>query len=658
MGKAKLAPQSDPTIPRLELCAAVLAAEMADFIQEELDLKLDAVKFFTDSKVVLGYISNDTRRFYVYVHNRVQRIRQSSKPEQWHYVRTEENPADHASRSLPASYLGRSSWFTGPSFLSQSYPETTRTNAKFELVEPENDSDIRPQVQTCVTHLVEPALTSKRFEHFSTFTSLVRGVAFLIHMTRSFKRSNQDSKCRRWHKCHLPRTTDEMDQAKEIVLKAAQRAAFVNELLALQADKPLLESSPLQKLSPSLENGLICVGGRLKESCLTPMEKNPIILPKDSHISLLLVRHYHEQVKHQGRYMTEGAVRAAGLWILSGRRLINSVLHKCITCKKLRGKLEEQYMADLPPERLKTCPPFTYVGLDVFGPWFITIKRTRGGQVENKRWAIMFSCLSSRAVHIEVIESMDASSCINALRRFFSLRGPAKQLRSDCGTNFIGACRELEMDRTVQRYLGEQGCSWSFNVPHASHMGGSWERMIGIARRILDSMFLQQKSRLTHEVLCTLMAEVTAIINARPLLPVSVDPQQPFILSPSMLLTQKSGVPPPSGEFTDRDLYSKQWRQVQALADQFWSRWSREYLPSLQQRQKWTVPRRNLQVGDLVLLRDKQVIRNCWPMAVVMATCPGRDGFVRKVEVKTTDQGTAKTFLRPVTELVLLLPKD
>lgn len=127
------------------------------------------------------------------------------------------------------------------------------------------------------------------------------------------------------------------------------------------------------------------------------------------------------------------------------------------------------------------------------------------------------------------------------------------------------------MDKEVQKYLGEQGCSWTFNPPHASHMGGSWERMIGIARRIFDSMFLLQKSRLTHEVLCTLMAEVTAIMNARPLLPVSVDPQQPFILSPSMLLTQKSGVPPPPGDFTDKDLYCKQWRQVQALANHFWS---------------------------------------------------------------------------------------
>lgn len=95
------------------------------------------------------------------------------------------------------------------------------------------------------------------------------------------------------------------------------------------------------------------------------------------------------------------------------------------------------------------------------------------------------------------------------------------------------------MDKTVQRYLSEHGCSWEFNPPHSSHMGGSWERMIGIARRILDSMFLQLKTRLTHEVLCTLMAKVTAIINARPLLPVSADPEQPFILSPSVLLTQE-----------------------------------------------------------------------------------------------------------------------
>ncbi|XP_059830324.1 uncharacterized protein LOC132396632 [Hypanus sabinus] len=169
---------------------------------------------------------------------------------------------------------------------------------------------------------------------------------------------------------------------------------------------------------------------------------------------------------------------------------------------------------------------------------------------------------------------------------------------------------------------------------------------------------IQQRTRLAHEVLCTLMAEVTAIINAQSFLPVSSDPENPFILSPSTLLTQKAGAPPPPGDFSDKDLYTKQWRQVQALANQFWPRWRQKYLPSLQQRRKWTEPRRNLQVGDLVLLRDKQITRNSWPMARITATFPSEDGHVRKIELKTTDQGDVKIYQGPVTEVILLLPND
>lgn len=213
-------------------------------------------------------------------------------------------------------------------------------------------------------------------------------------MARSHKHSNQNSGCIGWHRCHLPRTVDEMAQAKDVILRVAQRSSFAKELSALQANKVVSMSSPLHKLSPTLEGNLICVGGRLKHSQLPCEVKNPVILAKDSHISLLLVRHHHEQVRHQGRHLTEGAVRAGGLWILGVKRLIYSVVHKCITCRKLRGRMEEQHMADLPPERLKVCPPFTYVGLDVFGPWSIVTSRTRGGQAESKQWAIMFSCLS------------------------------------------------------------------------------------------------------------------------------------------------------------------------------------------------------------------------------------------------------------------------
>ncbi len=312
-------------------------------------------------------------------------------------------------------------------------------------------------------------------------------------------------------------------------------------------------------------------------------------------------------------------------------------------------------------DRVTVDPPFTHVGLDVFGPWSITSRRTRGGSADSKRWVVIFSCLSTRAVHLEVIESMSTSSFINALRRFLAVRGPVKHFRSDRGTNFIGACRELNIntdDPELKGYLQEQGCTWSFNAPHSSHMGGAWERMINTARRILDALLLKNSlSRLTHEVLTTLMSEVMAIMNARPLIPISSDPDTLEVLSPSMLLTQKaSTVPAPLGDFDMKDLYKKEWRQVQYLADAFWKAWRRDYLATLQVRRKWTEEKRNLQEGDVVLLKDSNVKRNKWPIGLIVKTIPSSDKRVRKVEVKIIKEGSAKVYLRPISEVVLLLP--
>lgn len=166
LGKAKLTPPDEPTIPRLELCAAVLAVEITDLILDEIDFKPDAVKFFCDSKVVLGYIYNENRRFYVYVHNRVQRIRQSSKADQWNYVSTEHNPADCASRSVPASLLTSTKWLTGPDFLYRLSEGSATLPDTFELVNPETDSDIRPlpHVNTAATNITERPLNPERFQ--------------------------------------------------------------------------------------------------------------------------------------------------------------------------------------------------------------------------------------------------------------------------------------------------------------------------------------------------------------------------------------------------------------------------------------------------------------------------------------------------------------
>lgn len=304
-------------------------------------------------------------------------------------------------------------------------------------------------------------------------------------------------------------------------------------------------NSSLHKLNPMIDDkNLLRVGGRLAESNLPSHEANPLLIPGKHHIATLLIQHHHEAVQHQGRHFTEGAVSGSGLWIVGAKRFISSVIHKRVTCRKLRGRTEQQIMAGLPAEHLQTDSSFSYVGLDVFGLWEVTTCHTKCGQANSKRWAVLFTCMSTRATHIEVIETLSSSSFINALRRFFAIRGPAKQLRSDCGTNFIGASKELELDppkpgeTSVDDYLHKQRCSSVFNTPHSSHMGGTWERMIGISRRILDSMLLKAGNpTLTHEVLTTLMAEVTAIVNARPLVPVFSDPEAPLILTPSTLPT-------------------------------------------------------------------------------------------------------------------------
>ncbi|KAL4009046.1 hypothetical protein ACER0C_002898 [Sarotherodon galilaeus] len=581
-----------------------------------------------------------------------------------HYIQSmqkalDNNPADQATRFIPAPDLQNSTWFSGPPFL-YSDTHTEPHTGPFTLIEPEKDREIRPEIKVMKTTVAEPQLGSERFKKYSNWTTLCRVIARLIHVVTSF--AQKTSGQRGWKSFSETPNVQELTQAKVVIIRAVQQEAYKGTLENVKEgkkDSGIFDA--LKKLNPVVDkDSLLRVGGRLSAADLTENEKHPLIIPSTSHIAMLIVTHYHEQVAHQGRHITEGAIRGAGCWIIGGKRLVSSVIHKCVTCRKLRGKMQIQKMADLPADRVTPEPPFTTVGLDVFGPWTIVTRRTRGGCSQNKRWAVLFTCMSTRAVHIELIETMSADSFINALRRLFSIRGPAKFLRSDRGTNFVGACKELGLNsgnKAVGKYLQGKGCVWTFNPPHASHMGGSWERLIGVARRILDAMLLRtEQTRLTHEVLCTFMAEVMAVINARPLVPISTDPDSPAVLTPAMLLTQKmSAVSAPLGNFSSGQLFGRQWKHVQHLADTFWKRWKGEYLSTLQSRAKWIETRPNVKEGDVVLLKDSQASRNEWPMALIVKTFPSSDKKVRKVEVRTVKDGTVKMFLRPVSEIVVLL---
>ncbi|XP_061190615.1 uncharacterized protein LOC133198553 [Saccostrea echinata] len=531
LGKVKVAPMSGHTIPRLELCASVLAVEIAQCVLNHLGIQIDSMKYYTDSKVVLGYICNESRRFYIYVANRVDRIRKFTTPSQWNYVSTDHNPADLATRCLPAHELQDSTWLQGPKQLLVFKQEEQNEN-EHSLIKPDEDKEIRPIVSAMKICTADEdggqpyTPMTQRFQRFSDWRKLVLAMNFLRYMLFKFQGKDVDSNT----------VTERYQDTEHFVIRMVQSEVYCDEIDCIGRDELLPRRSPIANLNPFLDDqGLLHVGNRIVNSKLTLREKKPLIIPGRHHIATLLVRHYHENIKqHQGRHFTEGAIRAAGLWITGAKRLVSSIIHKCITCRKLRGKTQYQIMADLPADRLDPSPPFTNVAVDAFGPWAVVSRKTRGGSANSKRWGILFTCLTTRAVHIELVEEMSSSAFINAVRRFTAIRGQVKTFRSDQGTNFVGAVDDLRIDAIyvndapLKKYLHNSGTVWIFNPPHASHIGGAWERMIGITRKILNSMLTDASGKtLTHDELNTFMAEVCAIINSRPLVPISTDPDSP-----------------------------------------------------------------------------------------------------------------------------------
>ncbi len=419
-GKARVAPQPVLTIPRLELCAAVLAVNIMETITTEIAVKFDEINFYTDSRVVFGYIYNEKHRFQVYVSNCVQRIRKSTNPGQWHYVSTEHNPTDVATRPIAPAKLQDTIWFSGPAFLHHPRTETL-PKAPYALVDPDKDAEVRTLVTVLCTAV------SKHFERFSDWNRLIRAIGKLIHITRSYKRDQNDNPptCKGWHCCKLPLSADTILQSTKVVIREIQQEMYADELQCLKHNKILPKTGSLQKLDPFIDqSGLLRVGGRLVKADLSSEEKRPLIIPGRSHVALLLIRHFHEQTHHQGRHFTEGVIRSAGYWIIGGKRWVSSLIHSCVVCRRLRRGCETQKMADLPTDRLSAEPPFTNVVLDVFGPWSVSARETRGGYAESKRWAVLFTCLNIRAIHIEVIESLNTSSFINALRSFWQFGVP------------------------------------------------------------------------------------------------------------------------------------------------------------------------------------------------------------------------------------------
>ena len=362
------------------------------------------------------------------------------------------------------------------------------------------------------------------------------------------------------------------------------------------------------------------------------------------------MRKEHELSGHVGKEHILSRLRRS-YWIVKGRAAIKRVISDCFVGKRRSARCMDQVMANLPQDRISPDdPPFTKVGADFFGPINV---RQRQSQV--KRYGCLFTCLTVRAVHVEIAESLDTDSFLNALRRFISRRGYPKVIHSDNGTNFCAGKRELREavdgwnQIMIGNFLQQRKVKWILNSPAAPHMGGVWERMVQSTKTILKALAKEQV--LTDETLSTLTTEVEGVLNSRPLTPNSDHPSDLTPLTPNDLLLLQPNPNIPPGVFYKTDNYCTQhWRQVQYLASLFWKRWLRQYLPTLQQREKWNKVPRNLLPGDLVLVAEENTHRGQWPLGRVTEVYAGKDGHVRSVKIRTR----STTLVRPITKLCYL----
>ncbi|XP_013392383.1 uncharacterized protein LOC106160350 [Lingula anatina] len=643
VGKSRVTPLKTVTVPRLELAAATVSVKLDQMIRKEIDLPIEKSVFWTDSMAVLRYIHNEDKRFHTYVANRVTMIRENTDLCNWKHVSSDINPADHASRGLTANQLiHENTWIAGPAFLSK-FEDEWPAQAVYEGQLDSDDPEVKRKVSTCAQTAEKTGFLHNLIQKYSSWTKTVRVVAWILRFITRLKGAQSKER-------YL--SVDEVDEAEMIIIKTVQKSCFPEEFKSLSEGQggQIKKSSSLYKLKPMMFNGLLCVGGRLVHAGIPEKMKHPVILPKKHHVTHLIIQHYHQACGHSGRDYVLSQLRSR-YWIIKANSTVRHVLHSCHDCKRRQASPCVQQMSDLPEERVKPDkPPFTYVGIDYFGPFHI--KRARSMV---KYYGCIFTCLTSKAVHIEVSSALDTDAFINALRRFIARRGAPELIRSDNGTNFVAGERELRESilswnqEAVNDFLVQKHVKWVFNPPAASHWGGVWERCIRSIRKVLSAVLKLQT--LDVEGLMTFMTEVESILNGRPITTVSDDPNDLEPLTPNHLLLLRSVNNLPPGVFRKEDLYvRRRWRQVQYMADQFWKRWISEYLPLLQTRQKWIKPERNIHVDDVVLLVDDVLPRGNWPLARVVNIFPGDDGLVRKVRVRTQNS----MLVRPVTKCVFL----
>ncbi|XP_035898309.1 uncharacterized protein LOC118505923 isoform X1 [Anopheles stephensi] len=658
MSRSKVAPLKRQTIPRLELMAAVLGARISHTILETHSLKIDKCTFWSDSKTVLSWINSEQHRFVQFVAFRIGEIWELTNKKDWRWVPTKLNIADVMTKwgkGPPLEMYGE--WFSGPAFLYE--PEEHWPVADGEIESTEED--------TRKIVLFHSVITSQQLP---TWQRLVRVMAYVIRFVDNCvrKRDKQaihtieatgklSTNLKATFKARkVPIEKEELERAEIHLIRQSQWESFPEEMDILHANldssvvaRKIKKKSVVYKYSPVLdENGVMRMESRLINNRDLPFDQRyPIILARQHEITKRIVQHYHESFGHANSETVLNEMRQR-FKIPKHRAAIKEVRRQCTWCRVYKCKPFTPRMAPLPVERsTPSFRPFSAVGIDYLGPLEVTV-----GRRKEKRWVAVFTCLTIRAVHLEVVHTLSTQSCLMAIRRFESKFGKADDIFSDNATCFRGADNELQRIDRIFYECAEKvisaSTSWHFTPPGTPHMGGVWERMV---RSVKEAMRVLGDNRvLTDEILLTTLAEACEMINSRPLTYLPEDSLEPKSLTPNQFLRAPGSCTAVCKSYSLTESLRNQFKRSQYLADRMWERWTKEYLSSINQRSKWFEDQKELKIGDLVFVVDGKN-RAEWLRGRVVETIKGKDNRVRQADVKLANN---KIIRRAVIHLAAL----
>ncbi|XP_049294150.1 uncharacterized protein LOC125769458 [Anopheles funestus] len=546
--KSRVAPLKRVTLPRLELNAAVLGAHLQHRVQKAM--QIDSVESFiwSDSTVTLKWIASPPNTWKTFVANRVAEVQRYSHPRHWRHVPGSSNPADLVSRGMSAAnFLKSRQWHSGPDWLA--LPASSWPSSNPDSIDGV-DLEIRQKARTqpSSNHTVAPLSIKKEY----------------------------------------------LEDAKTVLCRLAQQDAFSPEIKHMKKGEALLKQSSLRKLSPFIdEKGIIRVGGRLKLSQLPYQSKHPVVLPKQHKFTRLVAlhlvaEHYHEQLMHAGGRLLLSQMREQ-YWPLDGRRLVKGIVRNCFRCIRQDPALAQQPIGQLPSSRITPSRPFSITGVDYAGPFYLKPAHRRAAAT--KSYLCVFVCFTTKAVHLELVGDLTTAGFLAALRRFASRRGLPSHIHSDNGKNFEGAERELkelfemfndEQQRNViTTYCADKGIAWHFTPPKAPNFGGLWEAAVKTAKRHLYRHL--GGTRLSYEGYCTVLQQIEAAMNSRPLLPLSDDPDELAALTPAHFLIGTSMHAVPEPDYTHlKSCTLDDLQKWQLLVQRFWKHWATEYLQEMQ----------------------------------------------------------------------------